>query len=110
MGNENKYVLLGDSPVLEAGRKDGLEFGSYARVLARATIETTNPLTIGIFGHWGTGKTSMMRLMEQVISDEPNAAAVWFNAWQYEKEKHLIIPLTRYPTYQVGIFYSAGCA
>jgi Cdc6-like AAA superfamily ATPase len=52
------------------------------------------PLTIGIFGEWGTGKTSLMRLIEkEVTSVYNNAAAVWFNAWQYEKEEHLIVPL-----------------
>jgi len=35
----------------------------------------------------------MMRLMAEVIGKESNAIAVWFNAWRYEKEEHLIIPL-----------------
>ena len=35
-----------------------------------------------------------MRLIEkEVTGTYPNAVAVWFNAWQYEKEEHLIVPL-----------------
>jgi Cdc6-like AAA superfamily ATPase len=89
-----KFLLLGDSPVLEWGRKDCLKFESTAKVLAGAAVETSYPLTIGIFGEWGTGKTSLMRLIEKEVEGTyKNAAAVWFNAWQYEKEEHLIVPL-----------------
>ena len=38
-----------------------------------------------------------MRLMWEIVNEEgigDNAAvAVWFNAWQYEREEHLIVPL-----------------
>jgi formylglycine-generating enzyme required for sulfatase activity len=93
---EEDYKLLGDVPVGEAGRdEDRLAFESTATVLARAAVETRNPLTIGVFGEWGTGKTSLMRLMKAVVERDKKrcAAAVWFNAWQYEKEEHLIVPL-----------------
>lgn len=89
-------ALLSDTPVLEAAdRSDQLKFEPTAKVLAEAAIGTSDPLTIGVYGEWGTGKTSMMRLIEQTIKNEygENAVAVWFNAWQYENEEHLIIPL-----------------
>lgn len=88
-------ALLGDSPVLEAGREDHLKFTATAGVLAEAAVDTPEPLTIGIFGEWGTGKTSLMRLIKNEMekSFKNRAAAVWFNAWQYEKEDHLIVPL-----------------
>ncbi|MFH1137966.1 MAG: SUMF1/EgtB/PvdO family nonheme iron enzyme [Pseudomonadota bacterium] len=91
--NDSGYALLGDSPILETGRDDALDFHRTAKVLAKAAISTRDPLTIGVFGKWGTGKTSLMRLIWQEVKKENNAAAVWFNAWQYEKEEHLIVPL-----------------
>ena len=100
---KNKYLLLSDEPILGAdhvaneGRGDQLKFKSSAEVLARAALYTDSPITIGIFGNWGSGKTSLMRLMHEIVNKEgqgDNAAvAVWFNAWQYEREEHLIIPL-----------------
>ncbi len=86
--------LLSDIPAGEGIRKDELGFEHTAIVLADAAVETNEPLTIGIFGEWGTGKTSTMRLIEEKVHEKPNAVAVWFNAWQYEKEDHLIVPLT----------------
>jgi len=94
MAKTERYALLGDVPVRESERGDLLKFSSYARVLARATIETKESITIGVFGEWGTGKTSLMRLIQDEVAKEKTAAAVWFNAWQYEKEEHLIVPLT----------------
>ncbi|MBI4556069.1 MAG: SUMF1/EgtB/PvdO family nonheme iron enzyme [Candidatus Hydrogenedentes bacterium] len=89
----SNVALLGDSPVLETERPDLLNYSSTARVLAEAAIATSNPLTIGVFGEWGTGKTSLMRLIQEEVAANKRAVAVWFNAWQYEKEEHLIVPL-----------------
>ncbi len=89
----DRCKLLSDMPVNEAGRTDKLNFDTIASVLVEAAIDTESSLTIGIYGEWGSGKTSLMRLMQEKVDKEPNAIAVWFNAWQYEKEEHLIIPL-----------------
>ncbi|MEM6405118.1 MAG: P-loop NTPase fold protein [Pseudomonadota bacterium] len=63
----------------------------------------TEPLVIGLFGEWGTGKT----LWLQHIGDQfprpatippantPVTLAVTFNAWRYENEPHLIVPLLK---------------
>ena len=65
MGDTPKdVVLLGDMPVLETGREDWLKYTATATVLAGAAVDTPNPLTIGVFGEWGTGKTSLMRLIK----------------------------------------------
>ena len=95
--NVNNFTLLSDEPILESERNDHLEFEHTAGVLARAALYTDSPITIGVFGNWGSGKTSLMRLMRKIVDCEgqgDNAAvAVWFNAWQYEREEHLIVPL-----------------
>ncbi|MBN1867910.1 hypothetical protein JW916_11520 [Candidatus Sumerlaeota bacterium] len=95
--NRKSYALLGDTPVPKKARGDLLRFRATARVLAGAAAETVEPLTIGIFGEWGTGKTSLMQLVrDELLRDrhwKKEVAPVWFNAWQYEKEEHLILPL-----------------
>ncbi|MFA4986855.1 MAG: SUMF1/EgtB/PvdO family nonheme iron enzyme [Candidatus Brocadiia bacterium] len=86
-------ALLGDSPILESNREDLLDFDLTAGVLASAAIETADPLTIGILGDWGSGKTSLMRLMMKRLANAKLVAPVWFNAWRFEREEHLIVPL-----------------
>ncbi len=94
---KNDFKLLSDEPISESERADFLEFEHAAKVLARAALYTDGPITIGVYGNWGSGKTSLMRLMKHIVEKEgtgENAAvAVWFNAWQYEREEHLIVPL-----------------
>ena len=89
------FRLLTDQALGEAehGRGDGLGFDTYAEVLANAALGTPGPFTIGVFGEWGTGKTSLMKLIEQRLADQPDVVTVWFNAWQYEKEEIPIVPL-----------------
>lgn len=93
MSNQVRYALLGDVPIIESLREDQLNFEHHAKVLGDATVDTREPITIGVFGEWGTGKTSLMKLIEKKVGDSEKAIPVWFNAWQYEKEEHLIVPL-----------------
>ena len=34
-----------------------------------------------------------MNAIRHDLEDQPDVVAVWFNAWRYEKEEHLIVPL-----------------
>lgn len=90
-----KLDLLSDQALgeLDRTRKDGLGFETYARVLTNAALGTQGPFTIGVFGEWGTGKTSLMRLVKQQLANHENVITVWFNAWRYENEEHPIVPL-----------------
>lgn len=90
-----RISLIADQAVGEADQRtaDGLGFETYAQVLADAATDTRGPFTIGVFGEWGTGKTSLMRLIERRLSDNDDVVTVWFNAWRYEQEEHPIVPL-----------------
>lgn len=86
--------LLSDEAVNERnGRIDGLEFKSYSVTLSKIIAGTSGPFTIGVFGEWGTGKTSLMKITQNQLANEHQFVTVWFNAWMYEKEEHPIIPL-----------------
>jgi hypothetical protein len=92
---EMALKLIPDQPIGDANctRRDGLGFGSYASVLASAALDTRGPFTIGVFGEWGTGKSSLMRLVEGELAGRENVVTVWFNAWRYEQDEHPLVPL-----------------
>jgi len=76
--------------------KDALDFAPYRDTLVDIIADpaTMTPLTIGIFGGWGSGKTSLMQMVESelkaVLAErQEEARTVWFNAWQYGKEEAL---------------------
>ena len=45
-------------------KEDRFSSKDYAGVLADQAVKADTPLTIGIFGRWGSGKTSLMRLTQ----------------------------------------------
>ncbi len=44
----------------------------------------TRPLTIGIHGDWGAGKSSILRMIESDLSTDKSVAVLWFNGWTFE--------------------------
>ncbi len=85
------HSLWTDQPIMGA-KHDRLNFSHYADVLSDVVLTADTPITIGIFGPWGSGKTSLMRLVaEQLINRRTAghrwARVVWFNAWQYERDQ-----------------------
>jgi uncharacterized protein YjbI with pentapeptide repeats len=85
---EKKVKILLDLPV-----EDGvLGFDNYRDALINIIKGSDPRFTIGIFGGWGTGKTTLMKMMKKRLDDE-KTVTVWFNPWEYEKERHLMVPL-----------------
>jgi hypothetical protein len=89
-----KIKIITDEPTLE----DALDFDRYSQELADIIMNSTPRFTIGIFGGWGTGKTTLMKMIEKKLKDNNHndILVVWFDAWKYEKEKYLaIVPFIR---------------
>jgi hypothetical protein len=69
--------------------KDFLATKDYSRALVEFIEECDTPMTIGVQGDWGIGKTSMMSMIQaQIISstnasNKKNFGVVWFNTWQF---------------------------
>ena len=74
-----------------AHAQDRLKFDHYAGVLADIICEADTPLTLGVFGQWGAGKTSLLRLIKDTLDTERASKfkTVWFNAWTFDKEDAL---------------------
>ena len=70
---------------------DGLNFGIFMPALMDILENAETPLTVGVFGTWGSGKTSLLRMLEKKIKDQGLAQfrAVWFTAWKYDKQDAL---------------------
>ena len=69
---------------------DFLNFTDVADTIAEIIIRSkSRPISIGLAGSWGSGKSSMMRLVRRSLeqrqkNQEPNFVFVEFNAWLYQ--------------------------
>ncbi len=88
MGYADFTILLDDPAQIP-----GLGFDAYADALAGIVAHSRAEFAVGIFGTWGSGKTTLMRAMESRLRRQGDIVTVWFTAWRYEKEEHLIVPL-----------------
>ncbi|MCG7203067.1 KAP family P-loop NTPase fold protein [Streptomyces arenae] len=76
---------LTDNPISDFA-DDAFEFEPYVDVLHRAVEQATPlPLTVGVFGSWGTGKSSFLRLWQRRLV-ERDVRTIWFNPWKYDRK------------------------
>ena len=47
-------------------------------------------IVIGLYGPWGDGKTSTLRLMEAALQDHVHVVVVRFNPWHFQSEDQLL--------------------
>jgi len=86
--------------------KPSLNFELYAKELGKIAVKATTgnegSFTVGIFGSWGSGKTTLMRCIERKLKnfhtefttdefeshlhnyDATKFKTIWFNPWKYD--------------------------
>lgn len=105
--------IMHDAPLTNNKSAD-FHFDDFAATFARliANHETETPLAIGINGAWGSGKTSLLLRVKNML-DEPkrntdehrfaegeeskfrHCKTVWFDAWKYGGEEQILAALLR---------------
>lgn len=73
---------------------DALGLVPIAHAMSRflRNVQTTPSLAIGIAGAWGSGKSSLMRLVREDLEDR-GVRSVEFNAWHHQQEESLLAAL-----------------
>lgn len=83
---------LFDAP-LENPDEDLLETSSYARRLAEFIRSVNPPFTIGVYGEWGSGKTSFVHLVQYFLAHSPSSGEaplfLRFSAWPHKTAEEL---------------------
>lgn len=62
--------------------EDLLNMELYSKALSDFIIQSDTPITIGLQGEWGTGKTSLMATLLEDFQ-EKDIATSWVNTWEY---------------------------
>jgi len=92
------YSLLNDEPA----KQDLLGRDKTATTFKNYIQNCDTPFVIGIYGTWGTGKTTLMKLIREKLtqSSRNKVLTIWFDAWQYQTAQDIEITLLQ-KTYEV---------
>lgn len=83
--NSTGHKIFVDEPELG---KTVLDFPNYINTLSGIIESSTPRYTIGIFGEWGTGKTTLMKNIFTNLKNK-GCNCMEFNAWRFEGEKRI---------------------
>ena len=71
-----------DVPIADI-KDDRFNVGQYINGLSSFILTCDTPMTVSIQGDWGSGKTSMMNMVDANIRNL--ALPIWFNTWQFSQ-------------------------
>jgi len=73
-----------------------LDFNLYTNAIVKIIKDSYPKFTIGLFGDWGTGKTTLMNSVYRILQSDKNSILVRFETWRYEREEQFaLIPLLK---------------
>lgn len=86
-------MIRNDKPIKNLG-EDALERGRFVDAAFKtiANIKDTSCYIIGLYGKWGTGKTSIIELLKSKFKSN-DYYAVYFNPWSFETREAVMIEL-----------------
>ena len=76
-----------DEPLEKKG-KDSLKIKKYSNALVSFIKNSMTPMTIGIQGSWGSGKTSLLNTIYAQLDDaneheeSKDFKVIWINSWE----------------------------
>ena len=61
---------------------DKLDIGRHATALSKFIQRADTPITIGIQGEWGSGKTSLLNSIWNKLDQDNEYKQIWINSWE----------------------------
>lgn len=94
----------GDSPTTndELGRE------AYVSALTQVIESSDTPVVLAIHGAWGTGKTSLMMQIREVLRDDPSTRSVWFDPWRHQFDDNAALGLLHATADQLEVLERAN--
>jgi len=87
VARETDYQFLLDQP-LSAKELENIRFGheGIAKTLQNMITKCPTPFTVGLFGKWGVGKSTIINLLQAGLTEQKDIAVVVYDVWKHEKD------------------------
>lgn len=93
MVKPKKNIYMASDRAIKTVERDSLNRDKFATMIKDIAVSNININTLGVFGYWGSGKSSVLEMVKEMIGDD--WPVVWFDAWKYDKQNDLLTPLLR---------------
>ena len=65
--------------------QDLLGYTVHASLLKKVVTNEKNlPITVGLYGDWGSGKSSILKILEEQLKSDEDTVVVYFDGWSFE--------------------------
>lgn len=65
--------------------KDLLGYSIHVSLLKDVVTNPKNlPITVGLYGDWGSGKSSILKILQEQLEKDDNTVVVYFDGWSFE--------------------------
>jgi hypothetical protein len=85
-----RFQIFPDVPLFGSGEavnssSDAFNHEAFAETIFRLLTLNKPPLSIGLFGSWGIGKSTIINILRTKIANNPTTPLklIYFNAWKY---------------------------
>jgi hypothetical protein len=83
-----KFIIFKDQPLFagdEGSNHDAFNHEAFAETILKLLTRNTPPLSIGLFGSWGIGKSTIINILRRKIRETRSDTLkdIYFNAWKY---------------------------
>ncbi|HZA69554.1 MAG TPA: P-loop NTPase fold protein [Nitrososphaeraceae archaeon] len=72
-----------------------LDFNLYANAIGNIVRNSHPKFTIGIFGDWGTGKTTLINAVDKVLQTDKDLIRIRLEPWRYKQEQFPLVSLLK---------------
>jgi KAP family P-loop domain len=83
-----RWNILSDG---EVSRQQDDAFGvhtAYAKLLMQIARDSPTPFSVGLYSSWGTGKTSIIRILQELVDLDTNhtLSVIYLDVWKYSSD------------------------
>jgi hypothetical protein len=85
-GSDIPWKFLSDEAVEQSDDDCFGVHSAYAKLLLAISLKAVTPFSIGLYANWGSGKTSVARILQSLAAKADDIFVVYLDVWKYSSD------------------------